>query len=147
MIVRAYSFRFDVAVSPNQVQAAADALPIGDGITFNRLRGIYEDGHLVQFELNIGDPVTQDRIDLGESRMRDLLTKVTASPVRSTGLDAGATDQQFDSELNKITPPGGSVFGELTAQLKAIGQGTQTTALYIAAAAAAVLVLYLVVRR
>lgn len=147
MITRGFSFRFDVKVAPNQVQAAADALPIGDGITFNRLVGIYEDGHLVNLEMNVGDPVTTERVQLASDRMKDLLTKVTASPVRDSGLSGGQPDAAFQGELNKITPAGGSVLGGLQQSFESLVSGTQKTALYVGAAALAVLVLVVVLRR
>lgn len=137
MIVRAYAFRFDAAVTLAQAQAALDSLPTGDGIVPHRVRGIFEDGHQVQVELTIGDPVTLERIDLGRFRVGQALERVLSLTPRATGLEAGASDQAFEEELDKIRGPEGGAVGGFLADLRAF---VSSSALLIALAAVAAIV-------
>lgn len=143
MIVRAYSFRFPVAIDTligqGELERVLGTLPIGDGIVFRGVRGLFEGGKLLQVELEIGDPVTVDRIDLGRRRLEELLGKTLAMIPQQTGLDARAPDELFAQELNKITSSsGGGGWGDFLADLKLAG---------VLAVAGAVLLAVLLVRR
>jgi len=142
-VIRAYSFRIGVSATVAQVEKALAGLPIGDGILLHRVRGIFEDGHLVQIELHIGDPVTQDRIDLGRERLRRALEYGFITSPQRTGLDAGDPVELFNQELGKIRGPSfadqvAGLFSKLTPLVSGAG---------LLAAAAAVIFVIIAVRR
>jgi hypothetical protein len=142
-IIRAYSFRVGPAVTPAGVERALSGLPIGDGILFHRVRGIFEDGHLVQIEMHIGDPVTEDRIALGRDRVSKALEYAFVTAPQRTGLDGDDSDALFRGELEKITgPPLADQVTGMFAKLSTILQGAG-----LLAAAVAVIVVVLAVKR
>lgn len=144
-IVRAYSFRFDQIITRPQAQLALDSLDLGDGIVPHGIRGIFEDGHLLQLELHIYPPVTADRIELGRSRLENALRGTTAELPHQTGLEGSSPDALFQAELDKIktpllAPAGlGSPGQTLSDWLKSIGK-------YGLYAAGGALAIFLIVR-
>lgn len=143
MIIRAFSFRVGPPVTIAGVERALSGLPIGDGLLLHRVRGVFEDGHLVQVEMHIGDPVTQERIDLARARVSQALEYAFITrPVR-TGLDGDDPPELFERELDKIEGPPLSVrvadsFASLTQYLQGLG---------LVAVAAVAVVLFLAVKR
>lgn len=123
-----------MAVTLAQAEAALRTLPPGDGILPHRVRGIFEDGHQVQVEIHIGDPVTEERIDLARRRVGQALERILAAPPRDTGLEAGASDELFDQELAKVRGPGGGAVGGFLADLRGLLKGAGLVAGLVALA-------------